>query len=206
VVLVETRVREGYVRDAVGNEFDPLVGIPVNFPQHPAGPPGHDHDARGHVDQFLEDAALIRVGVLQDGVQRGDHGHAGAMQEAEQVAAGGAPVNPELVLHAEGIDVGQVEKVGRADIGGHVGLGNLETHVDRIAVLPGAVRDGDNRAVPARIGLGQRVAQVARESGDAALARRIVAEERNFADGGVGRHLLHCRPPAVFAKEKFVLL
>ena len=179
----------------MGDERNLLLRIAVDLQEHAPGPFGHDHDTRRHVDQFAEDAALVGVGFLQHGVQGGDDRHARAPQKPEQVAAGRTAEDAEFMLHAKRVDVGEIEKVGRADIRSHVRLGDLETNIIRIAVIARTVRHGDDRATPVRIGLRHRIAQIARESGNTALPRRVVPEESHFADGRRGGHAPHSFSP-----------
>ena len=203
MVFVKTRIRESHVGNAVRDEGDLFLRIAVNLAQHAARALGHDDNARGHVDQFLEDAALVLVGFFQHGMQGGDDGHTRAAEKSEQMAAGRAAEDTELVLNAKRVDVGEVEKVGRADVGRHIGLGDLEADIVRIVVFPGPVGNGDDRTTPTRVGLGHGIAQVAREGGDATLARRVVAEEGDFAHGGGIWHSIHCGRCGPQANENF---
>jgi len=203
VVFVKARIGEGDVGNAVRDERDLLVGIVINFAQHTARAFGHDNNACRHVDQLGENTPLVGIGFFQNGMQGGDDGHARAAQQAEEMAAGRTAEDAELVLHAERVDVGEIEEIGRAHVGRHVGLGDLEADVVRVFVFAGPVGDGNDRAAPSGVGLGHRVAQIAGEGGDTALARRIVAEKSHLADLRIARHAGHCRLGWLQANEKF---
>ena len=191
LVFVETGIGEGGSGDAVGNDGELAFIHAVEAEEHAAGALGHDDDAGGKIEEFGEDAALVGIGIFQHRMQGGDHRHAHAAEEGEQVAAGRAAVDAELVLHAEGVHVREVEEVGRADIGGDVGLGNFEADGVRVGVGAGAVGHGDDGAVPVRVHGNHRITQIAREGGDAALPGRIVAEKGYF---GYRRRSSHSSP------------
>ena len=88
-----------------------------NVLQHLPPSLGHDHQPRRARDQFLHHASLLGVGLEQDGVERGDNGHPQFAQQRQQVAPGRSAEDPELVLHADDVDIADVEKVRRALIG-----------------------------------------------------------------------------------------
>ena len=140
----------------------------------------------------MEDPALVGVRVFQHGVEGGDDRHAHPAEEGEDVAPGRPAEDAEFVLQAEHIHVGEVEEVGRAHIGGNVGLGDFEADFGRVGIVSGVVGDCDDRAVPTRIGRHDGIAQVAGEGGDAALPRRIVTEKSDFVDRRKRSHQPHC--------------
>ena len=180
LVLVKARIGEAGVGNAVRDDGDFRVGDAVEAGQHAAGALGHDDQTRGKVDEFVEHPALVGVRVFQHGVEGGDDGHAHPAEEGEDVAAGRPPEDAEFMLQAEHVHVGEVEEVGRAHVGGDIGLRDFEADLGRVGIVSGAVGHGDDRAAPIRIGRNDGIAQVAGEGGDAALPRGIVAEKSDF--------------------------
>ena len=154
----------------------------VNFLQHLPAALGHDHQPRGKRDQFLHDAPLVRSGLAQNGVQRGDNRHSQFAQECQDVAAGGTAENAELVLQADDVHVADVEEVRGAQIGRQVLLLNLEAHYLRIFVAALDVVDRHREA----LALGMRGCdgrqQIGCKCGDAAFARQMIADEGDLAN------------------------
>jgi hypothetical protein len=61
-------------------------------------------------------AALVRVGVLKNGMKRGDNGHSQFAQSREDVTTLGPAGNTELALEADHIHIAVVEKVRGAQV------------------------------------------------------------------------------------------
>ncbi len=127
----------------------------------------------------------MRVGFLQDGVERGDDRNAQIAQQREDEAARRAAINSVFVLEADDVGVAEVQVVGRAPVGIEIVFAELEPHFVGIFVAFGQIVDGSDKTFDVGILLGHGVAQIAGERGDAALARKIIAEEGdlfNFSD------------------------
>ena len=88
-----------------------------------------------------------------------------------------------LVLHADDVDRVDVQKIGGAAVRGEVGLVDLETHPIRIGVAASDVVHRDDEAIEIGTRLADGVSEVGRERGDAALPRRVVAEQGDLPDG-----------------------
>jgi len=181
-------VDEADIGDAVGNEDDFGEGGGVGVEEDLAAAFGHDDEVAGAGEEAVHDAALIGVGLFEDGVEGGDDGHAEFAEEGKDVAAGGAAVDAELVLEADDVDVGDVEEVGGAEVGGEVLLFDLEANDLGVGVAGGEVVDGDGEAIAEGVGGGDGGEDVRGEGSDAALAGEVVSEEGDFADARVIFH------------------
>jgi hypothetical protein len=149
---------------------------------------GHDHETRGEFKHFGKNTMLVLIGIFQDGVQGSNDGHAHTSKKGEQMAAGRATVNAEFVLHAKDVHVGEIDEISGADVGGDIGLRYFEANFGRVRGGARVIGNSDDRK--AALGMGGRhgVAEVAGESGDAALAGRVVPEEGDFVDRGRQNH------------------
>ena len=150
LVLVEVRVDERRVGDAVRDQVDLGLGDAVDLPQERPGPLGHDDDAGGQVGQLRQDPPLVGVRLAQDGVQGRDDRHPQVAQQAEDVAAGRAAVDAVLVLEADDVGVGEVQEVGRPEVAVQVLLVDLEPDLRRVVVPLGAVVDRHDEALGVR--------------------------------------------------------
>jgi hypothetical protein len=104
-------------------------------------------------------------------------------QQLENVRTRLAAEDPVLVLHAHHVDAVDVQEIRRATVGRHVVLGYLEANARRVRVAPTGVVHRQHEAVQRRALERDRVAQVGRERGDAAVTRHVIAEHRDRANG-----------------------
>ena len=177
---MKVRVHEGHVRYAVGNDIN-FVGRGVkDFLEYLASALGHDDHASGAGEQFLHDAALVGVGLAQEGVQGGDDGHFERAHQAQHVAAGRSAEDAKLVLEGNPADVGDVDEIRRALIGGKFLLLDLEPHALGIFVAALHVVHRHHEAL--RLGMlrSDGFAQIAGERRDATLAGQIITHKRQF--------------------------
>ncbi len=156
----------------------------VHLPQDRAPLRAHDDDSLGELEDLVEHRALVGVRRVEDGVERRDDRHPQLAQERADEAARLAAEDSELVLEADHIDGVHVEEVGGAPVGGEVRLGDLEADAGRIVVPCADLVHRQDEAVGVGGLVRDRVREVRGERGDAALARRVVAEHRNGPDGG----------------------
>jgi len=133
-------------------------------------------------NQGLHHAPLLRVGLAQDGVQRGHDGHPQFAQQRQQMTAGRPAVDPELVLHAHQVRVADVQKLRRALVGGQVLLLDLKANDAGILVAARDVVDRHRKTLGLRMLRRHGGKHVGGERRDAAFARQIVAEKRNLAN------------------------
>ena len=133
-ILEIIRVGKRHVGNAVRDEINfcrrRLINVAQKFPAAFA----HHHQPGRKPDQIAHHAALLHVGLAQNGVQGGDDGHLQFAQQRQHMTAGRAAENAELMLHANHVHVGDVQKIRRAQIGGQVLLRNLKAHLGRIIV------------------------------------------------------------------------
>ena len=171
-----------HLRDAVRNQVDLPLRDAVHALQQLRAGGAHHHQPLREPRQLVDHHPLRRVGLRQDGVQRGDDGHPQVAQQRQHVRAGLAAEDAVLVLHAEHVHLVHVEEVGRAMVGGQVALVDLEPHARRVGMTPPGVVHGQHEAVGPGHGLAQRVGQVRGEGGDAAVAGQVVAEQGKARD------------------------
>ena len=162
------------------DQVDLGLGDAVDLAQERPRPLGHDDDAGGQVGQLRQDPPLVGVRLAQDGVEGRDDRHPQVAQQAEDVAAGRAAVDPVLVLEAD--DVGCCRSSGSRPPGGsfQVLLVDLEPDLRRVVVPFGAVVDRHDEALGVRELGGHRGVHVVREGGDPALPGQVVADERDL--------------------------
>jgi len=178
-VLVEVRVDEHHVRNAVRDERDLRLGHPVDLAQEHARLPAHDDEPVGELGELLHHLPLLRVGTGEHGVERRHHRHAQLVQQSEDVSARRPAEDTVLVLQADEVDAVAVEEVGGATVRGQLLLGQLEPHALGVGVpgLPVVHRNGDDT----RAGTpgGERLAEIGREGRDPALPREVVPDDGN---------------------------
>ena len=133
-------------------------------------------------------------------MKRGDDRHSQFAQKRQNVTAGRPAENAELVLQADDVHVADVEEVRRAQIGRQILLLNLEANHFRILVAALDVIDRHRETLALRMRGCHGGKQVGRKRGDAALARQVVADERDLANFGTFFH------EAVFHSSRLALL
>ena len=148
----------------------------------------HDDHAGRELADLAEHPALFGAGVLEDGVQGGDDRHPQVAQQPYDVAAGRTAEDAKFVLEADDVGIGEVEEIGRPQVGVDLLLFDLESHFGGIVVPLRNVVDRHDETVRRRVLGGDRRAQVVRESRDAAPSRQVVADECDFLDLAVPFH------------------
>jgi hypothetical protein len=96
------------------------------------------------------------------------------------MAAGSAAIDPELMLQTEHVEAVEPKEVHRLLIVTQAMLLNFELHILPVIVTFRHVIDGQHCALCIWIFSGYGTAQVVREGGDAASARQIIRDERDF--------------------------
>ena len=131
---------------------------------------------------------LLGAGVLEDGVQRRDDRHPQVAQQPYDVAAGRTAEDAVLVLEADDIGVGEIEEIGRPQVGVDLLLLDFEPNFRRVVVpLRNVVDRHDETIRPGVLG-GDRRAEVVGESRDAASSRQVIADECDLLDLAVPFH------------------
>ncbi len=197
LILVEVRVDERHVGDAVGDQVDLGLRDIVNVTEEAACSLGHDDQAGRHLGDLPEHAVLIGVRVAQHGVERGDDWRPQIAHQPEDVAAGGTAEDAVFVLEADDVGIGEIEEVGRSQVRVDLLLLDLEPHLRRVVVTLGQIVDRDDETIGPRILGGDRRTQIIREGRDAAFSWQIIADERDLLDLTVSFHRLarDARPP-----------
>ena len=77
---------------------------------------------------------LVRVGLAQNRVQRGHHGHLQAAQQMQNMASGRTAEDSILVLQAHHVDIVEVQEFSRFLIRLHVVLGERPSHPRGIVI------------------------------------------------------------------------
>jgi hypothetical protein len=190
-ILVKAGIDEGDVGDAVRDQIDLLFGHAVDVAQEAGAALAHHHQPVGALDQFFHDAALIRIGLAQHGVQGGDDRHAQLAQQRQNVAARRAAEDAVFMLQANEVHVVAVEEISGASIGGGVALRDFEADARRIVVARFGVVDRQREARRVRVGGGDGFTQVGGEGRDAALPRHVIADEGDSLEGRLPRGIHH---------------
>ena len=108
-----------------------------------------------------------------------DDGHPQVMQECQDVTAARTTIDAEFVLQRNDINVAEIQEVGAASVVFKLLLDHLELNFLVVRISTNNVVHRDNNALGARC-LHDRASQVVRESGDAAFAWHVVADESDF--------------------------
>jgi hypothetical protein len=77
---------------------------------------------------------MFGAGLLQDCVELGNHRDMDMAQKSEDMFASQAAIYAKLVLEADDISVGQIQKICSTAIAAQILLGNLKTNFRRISV------------------------------------------------------------------------
>ena len=152
----------------------------VNLLEHLLCPLSHDHQPGRARDQLLHHASLLEIRLAQDGMERRDHGRFQFAQQHPQVTSCRPAENPELVLHADQVHVAVVDEVRCAPVGREVLLFYFETDDTGILVAFLHIIYRYSETLGLRVPRRHSGKQVGREGSDAALARQVVADERDL--------------------------
>src|SRR5437879_6237398 len=106
------------------------------------------------------------------------------------MAAGRTAEYPELMLNAHDVHVADVEKIGRAPIRGELLLDNFEPDDVGISIPGLDVVDRHGETIAGGLLGGHSRQQIVREGGDAAFARRVIAQEGDLSNFRCGFHAL----------------
>ena len=150
--------------------------------QHLPSAIGHHYQPGGEGDQLFDNAPLVWFGFAQDGMQGGDDRHFQLAQHGQDVTADRAAEYAELMLQAHDIHIADVEKIRSPQVRRQILFFDFEANYFRIVVPVLYVVDRNAEALALRIRALYGRQQIGGEGGDAALARQMVAYERNLAD------------------------
>ena len=103
-------------------------------------------------------------------------------KSAYDVTAGRTAEDAIFVLHADDIGVGEIEEIGRAEVGIDLLLFNFEADFGRVFVALWHVVDRDDETIRTRVLGGDRGAQVVGEGRNAASSWQVIADERDLLD------------------------
>jgi len=190
LVLIEIRIDKGHVENAVGNEINLFGWDIVNLLQHLGASLAHDDETGGKYGEFLQDAALIGAGALQNGVERCDDWNSQIAQKCEDEAAGRTTEDAILMLQTNDVSVAEVQVIGRAPVRIEVVFSELKAHLAGIFVALRQIVDRGDEAFRFGKLLGHGLAQIIGESRNTAFPREVIANKGDFLDIGNGRHEL----------------
>ncbi len=108
-------IDESDVVNPVRDEIDLGRRGLVDFLEHPPSALGHDHKPGGERDHAIHHALLIGVRFAQHRMKRCDNGHPQLAQKRQNVTAGRAAENAELMLQADDVHVADVEESPRRE-------------------------------------------------------------------------------------------
>ncbi len=97
------------------------------------------------------------------------------------MAAVRPPVDAELVLDADDVDLVDVEEVGGELIVAHAAVADLEAHLVGVAIAFRPVGHGHGEAIAPRSLGRDRAQEVSRERRDAAPTRHVIPDDRDGA-------------------------
>ncbi len=124
-------------------------------------------------------------------MQRGHDRHPQVTNQPDDVTAGRPAVDAVFMLDAHDIGVGEIEKIGGAQVRVDLLFFDFEACLRRILIARGDVVDRQHEAVGAWILSGDRRAEIIGESRDSALPRQIVADECDLLDVAISFHRWH---------------
>ena len=182
LILEISRIDEAYIGNPVRDEIDLGRRRLVYLLQHLSSALGHDHQPGGERDQPFHHAPLVGSRLAQNGMKGGDDGHSQFAQKRQDVTADRPAENAELVLQADDVHVADIQKVRGTQIGRQVLLLNLEANHLRVLVASRNVVDRYGEALALGVRTLDGGQQVGGESGNAALARQVVADKSDLAD------------------------
>jgi len=106
----------GMFGNAVRNDINLLTGRAKKFPAPILAVFRHRDKPRRQRNQFVHDALLVVVRLLQDRVQRRDEWHFQFAQQRQQITSCFAAENSKFVLKRKDVHVAQVQKIRCAPI------------------------------------------------------------------------------------------
>ena len=160
----------------MGDDRDAVRRDAMDAAQDVGAVAGHDDDMVDPCQQPLDHRALGGVGLLENGVERGDDGQACRIEQVEDVRSGVATENAIFVLEPDRPRAAFLDPSrGVAIVGDAVEADGL----DLVGVSDvGAVVDGVMVEDQPGVALAQRFGDMAGEGGEAALARQGIADQR----------------------------
>ena len=187
--------RGGIEQVAIGHavrDHDDLARIgAVDTLEDIAATLGHHHHAGGAAEQAFEHAALVRVRLFEDRVQRDDNGQRGAIEQREDMLAGGAAEDAIFVLEPDRLRAAGLDLPRSVDVGGKLVLRDRAGNLGRVIIFARVIVhridiDGD---------LGKTRAHgrenVGRESGEPTLPRQEITDQRQSRDIPTVRRFHH---------------
>ncbi len=169
------------VGNAMGDDLDLVVRHAIDAAQQLASLVGHHDDLRGRFDDAFHHRALRRGRLGQHGVQRRDNRHRQARQQLEDVGAGVAAENSELVLQTDDVEPAGIQEGRGAHIFFDAVIPDLQG--DRSGIIIGLTVVGHrhDRGLKIRPRGRYRAFQVGREGCDSAAAWQRIADHRDPA-------------------------
>ena len=199
LVLVIRGVEERHVRDAMRDDGDATRRNPIGTAEDALRPLAHDdHPIRGGGD-LAGHFALIGIGLLQDGVERGDDRNPQILKQPDDIGAGLAAIDAELMLQRDGVDLVHVQEIDGAAVVGNDLLADLELDLGRIVVTFRDVVHGKRPELGFRrffLHGGEQIRRKRRNSAPARDVRSNDSDTRRGIQNSLWRHDLGPSPRA----------
>ncbi len=177
------------VGDSVRNDFDAVRGDAIMAPQDFRAPRRHHDDFVGTVKDPPQHGFLRFRRLVENRMERHDQRQVDMADQLEDVRAGLSSENPILMLKPDGFGAALLNSLRRVPETCWVVGGNCPDF--RRIFDPGSVVDRIMVESHSRELLAKRVGDMAGEGGDAAFARKGVADQRKVANGCAGQA---CQP------------
>ena len=171
------------VRDAVGHHHDLALRHAVDALQDLAPLFRHDDQPGGGADQPLHDPPLVRIGPLQNGMERHHDRNGKALDQRQQVGACGPAENAEFVLDPDQLGAAGFDPLGSGQIVGERVLTERTGHRGRVIIgLAGIVH---RIMIDPHFGeaCAERVENVRGVGRKAAAARQRIPDQGNVRQG-----------------------
>ena len=153
----------------------------VDVTQHGGSALRHHNQFARALNQLTKNLTLFGIWIRQNGVQGHNRGHFSPPEERQDVTTRLAAENSKFMLNTKHINMSQIQKVSRPQVGRDIVLLNFKAHLTRVFVSATGIGHRDHRAVPIRARRRYGIAKITGESRNSTLSRRIVSQDRDLA-------------------------
>lgn len=165
----------------MGNDIYFGFGNLIDFFQKLCSFMGHNNEAIASLSDLTHNLTLLCIWFAQHCMESCYYRHTDLLEKGQQMAAGGAAIDAELVLYADDIDIIEIQKICCAPVGVYVFLRQLEPHPFGIVVSFGSIIDSANETIRVRRCGRYRLAEIVGERGYPAAPGYKIADEGDAA-------------------------